>query len=100
MLTPGPLHRPSIGAYFASRSFPSTPSHTASSSSTGLNIYAVPALVSLVLLSIETIYLFFCLPETRGYKSRSNGSGATEEKEVKEVMVKRESVEVRQARLN
>lgn len=37
-----------------------------------LNIYAVPALITLVLLSVETLFLAAALPETRGI--RHNGA--------------------------
>ncbi|KAL7419582.1 hypothetical protein Q5752_005494 [Cryptotrichosporon argae] len=47
---------PSLGAYFASRSPPAL---------AGYNIYAVPALITLVLLILETVYLAAKLPETR-----------------------------------
>jgi hypothetical protein len=33
-----------------------------------LNVYAVPALLTLVLLAVETAFLFVALPETRGRK--------------------------------
>lgn len=53
---------PPIGAYFASQPVP------ASMRALGieLNIYAVPALITLVLLSAETLFLATALPETRG----------------------------------
>ncbi|KIJ70067.1 hypothetical protein HYDPIDRAFT_171977 [Hydnomerulius pinastri MD-312] len=53
---------PPIGAYFASQPVP------ASVDALGieLNIYAVPALITLVLLSAETLFLAATLPETRG----------------------------------
>lgn len=53
---------PPIGAYFASRPLP------ASFSAGGheVNVYATPALLSLVLLVVETIFLAVALPETRG----------------------------------
>jgi hypothetical protein len=99
---------PSIGAYFASRSLPTTasPNSPDKSSQPVLNVYAFPALVSLVLLCIETIYLYISLPETRGYKSRIGlkdlpqaSPGEEQKKEEKEGGVKRESVEVRKERL-
>lgn len=59
---------PPIGAYFASQPVP------ASVRALGieLNIYAVPAVITLVLLSIETLFLAVALPETRGMQR--NGS--------------------------
>jgi len=56
---------PPIGAYFASRPPP------ASFTSWGpeLNIYAVPAILTLVLLVAETIFLMVALPETRGKRA-------------------------------
>ncbi|KAI0723233.1 MFS general substrate transporter [Earliella scabrosa] len=53
---------PPIGAYFASRPLPS--SFTASGFE--LNVYAAPAALTLVLLTLETIFLVVALPETRG----------------------------------
>ncbi|KAG9218996.1 hypothetical protein CCMSSC00406_0001406 [Pleurotus cornucopiae] len=53
---------PPIGAYFASRPIPS------SMNTWGMeyNIYAAPALLTLVLLVAETAFLAYALPETRG----------------------------------
>ncbi|KAL1722423.1 major facilitator superfamily-domain-containing protein, partial [Schizophyllum commune] len=51
---------PPIGAYFASASFPHI------FSSIELNIYAVPAALTLVLLLVETAFIYVALPETRG----------------------------------
>ncbi|TFY67804.1 hypothetical protein EVG20_g3809 [Dentipellis fragilis] len=53
---------PPIGAYFASRPV------TALGSSLGLelNVYAAPAILTLVLLVAETAFLAVALPETRG----------------------------------
>ncbi|KAJ7276516.1 MFS general substrate transporter [Mycena haematopus] len=53
---------PPIGAYFASRPLP------ASMNTFGLelNPYAVPAAITVVLLVLETLFLIFALPETRG----------------------------------
>ncbi|THH32947.1 hypothetical protein EUX98_g1258 [Antrodiella citrinella] len=56
---------PPIGAYFASRPLPS--SFTASGIE--LNVYAAPALLTLVLLLLETIFLVVALPETRGKRA-------------------------------
>ncbi|KAI1795167.1 MFS general substrate transporter [Ganoderma leucocontextum] len=57
---------PPIGAYFASRPLP--PSFTASGFE--LNVYAGPAALTLGLLTLETIFLIFALPETRGKASQ------------------------------
>src|SRR3954470_14944787 len=52
---------PALGAYFASKDMASTfPALV----KWGLNPYSAPALLGLVLLAVETIYLFFALPET------------------------------------
>ncbi|TFK29399.1 MFS general substrate transporter [Coprinopsis marcescibilis] len=56
---------PPIGAYFASRPLPKSVSGLGFE----FNIYAVPALITLVLLVVETVFLFFALPETRGIKA-------------------------------
>lgn len=61
---------PPIGAYFASRPLP----HSMDSWGPELNIYAAPAILTLVLLVAETIFLMIFLPETRGksYTLKSN----------------------------
>lgn len=51
---------PPIGAYFASRPVPSN------SWGPELNIYATPAILTLILLVAETAFLVIALPETRG----------------------------------
>ncbi|KAF9646019.1 MFS general substrate transporter [Thelephora ganbajun] len=51
---------PPIGAYFASRPFPPNIIQGLE-----LNIYATPAVITLVLLILETIFLAVALPETR-----------------------------------
>ncbi|OCF43363.1 hypothetical protein I317_02801 [Kwoniella heveanensis CBS 569] len=67
---------PSLGAYFASKPLPVT------SNEKRYNMYALPAAVTLVLLLIETTYLYFALPETKGWKHASpptdqvNGRGS------------------------
>ena len=53
---------PPIGAYFSTRPLPDS----ANIFRTEVNIYAVPALLTLVLLSLETLFLIVALPETRG----------------------------------
>lgn len=52
---------PPIGAYFASR-----PVELGSSLGIELNVYAAPAILTLVLLLAETAFLHIALPETRG----------------------------------
>ncbi|KAH9482746.1 Major facilitator superfamily domain-containing protein 10 [Psilocybe cubensis] len=70
---------PPIGAYFASRPLPKS----FDSWGIGLNVYAIPAIITLVLLVAETAFLVVALPETRGKgfatakvneKSESNGT--------------------------
>jgi len=53
---------PPIGAYFASRPAPPT----FAGRQLDLNIYATPAIITLVLLTLECIFLIVFLPETRG----------------------------------
>ncbi|GAA5930104.1 uncharacterized protein JCM15063_004718 [Sporobolomyces koalae] len=63
---------PSLGAYFAARDW----FHLSSSPTIdlplvgpiGLNSYAVPAAITLALLTVETLYLTARLPETKGWK--------------------------------
>lgn len=57
---------PPIGAYFASRPLPKS----LSGWGPGLNVYAAPAILTLVLLVAETIFLAVALPETRGKGAR------------------------------
>lgn len=52
---------PPIGAYFASRPLP----HSMGTRGPELNIYALPAILTLILLVVETIFLVLFLPETR-----------------------------------
>ncbi|KIL00614.1 hypothetical protein PAXRUDRAFT_29695 [Paxillus rubicundulus Ve08.2h10] len=65
---------PPIGAYYASRPVP------ASMKALGieLNIYAVPAFITLVLLSAETLFLAFALPETRGTRPNEGSKSLRE----------------------
>lgn len=51
-----------LGAYFASRPLPPA----FNSWGVELNVYAVPAILTLVLLVLETLFLMVALPETRG----------------------------------
>ncbi|KAF9464450.1 MFS, DHA1 sub-family [Collybia nuda] len=53
---------PPIGAYFASRPLP----QSVGSWGPELNVYAVPAILTLILLVAETMFLAALLPETRG----------------------------------
>lgn len=53
---------PPIGAYFASRPAPLT----LAGRELHLNIYATPAILTLILLTLECIFLAVALPETRG----------------------------------
>lgn len=53
---------PPIGAAFASRPLPSS----LNTFGFDLNVYAAPAFLTLVLLTLETIFLIAFLPETRG----------------------------------
>ncbi|KAF8165249.1 MFS, DHA1 sub-family [Crassisporium funariophilum] len=57
---------PPIGAYFASRPLPPSLNRWGLE----LNVYAVPAFLTLVLLVAETIFLAVALPETRGKGAR------------------------------
>lgn len=59
---------PPIGAYFAKRPVPPS----LSPGGVELNVYAVPALLTLVLLSAETLFLMLALPETRGVVVKSS----------------------------
>ncbi|KAL4241897.1 MFS transporter superfamily protein [Abortiporus biennis] len=62
---------PPIGAYFASRPLPST----FRTSGFELNVYATPALITLILLLLETAFLVFALPETRGKRIQTTQNG-------------------------
>lgn len=52
---------PPIGAYFASKPLP----RSMNIEGIEFNVYAVPALLTLILLVLETVCLIFALPETR-----------------------------------
>jgi MFS family permease len=56
---------PPIGAYFASKPLPTSWNRWGIE----LNIYAAPAVLTLLLLAAETGFLIFALPETRGKAS-------------------------------
>ena len=53
---------PPIGAYFASKPLPKS----WNVEGIEFNVYAAPAILTLVLLVVETVFLIFALPETRG----------------------------------
>lgn len=55
---------PPIGAYFATKPLP--PSLAENTWLGDVNVYAAPALLTLVLLVVETVFLMVALPETRG----------------------------------
>lgn len=65
---------PPIGAYFASKPLPSS----LSNSGVDLNIYAVPAIITVILLVAETLFLAVALPETnyRGVPTNKVGNGS------------------------
>ena len=65
---------PPIGAYFASR-----PVALGASLGLELNVYAAPAILTLILLVAETAFLTIALPETRG-----KGPTSVPSKKVKE----------------
>lgn len=68
---------PPIGAYFASRPLPTS----FFLSKIELNVYATPAVLTLVLLLLETLFLVVALPETRGKRaSQHSGNGQTPKK--------------------
>ncbi|KAL1946878.1 hypothetical protein VTO73DRAFT_14982 [Trametes versicolor] len=63
---------PPIGAYFASRPLPAS----ITASGIEFNVYAVPALITVVLLTLETIFLVVALPETRGKRAQPSPAKA------------------------
>ena len=58
---------PPVGAYFAARPLPESWGYE-------LNIYAAPAVLTLVLLVAETIFLIVFLPETHSKAVRVGGA--------------------------
>ncbi|KZO98034.1 MFS, DHA1 sub-family [Calocera viscosa TUFC12733] len=66
---------PVLGAYFAQRPFPLT---IGPFKNADLNIYAAPAALTIVLLTVETIFLVFFLPETRGVIVPKTGASTKE----------------------
>ena len=65
---------PPIGAYFASR-----PVALGQHLGTELNVYAAPAILTLLLLVAETVFLAVALPETLGKKPTAQGSKESDE---------------------
>ncbi|KAL0568856.1 hypothetical protein V5O48_013122 [Marasmius crinis-equi] len=86
---------PPIGAYFSARPLPDS----ANIFRTELNIYAVPALLTLVLLTIETLFLVVALPETRGKGKAKNTKTETKKSSEKPKPTVKRSVEQRIALL-
>ncbi|KAH9951653.1 MFS general substrate transporter [Amylocystis lapponica] len=90
---------PPIGAYFASRPLPAS----ITASGFELNVYATPAMITVVLLVLETIFLAFVLPETRGKRAEKQSNGTTRKSAVKDSTTdktpKQESVQKRLATL-
>ena len=66
---------PPVGAYFASR-----PVALGQYLGTELNVYAAPAILTLVLLVAETVFLAVALPETRGRKPTVQSSKKTDDR--------------------
>lgn len=96
---------PSLGAYFASRPLPiSTPSRLPlpfpilGVNSIKLNSYAFPALITLVLLTVETAFLWWKLPETKGWLKEEEQEETGESKEGEKKVIR--SQEEREKRLN
>ncbi|KAF8621622.1 hypothetical protein AX15_007640 [Amanita polypyramis BW_CC] len=91
---------PPIGASFASQALPSS----ISGMGIDLNVYATPAIITLILLVLETIFLIVFLPETRGKvlhvdKGRAKKTDGGD-KENEPVSQTKASVEERIKRLN
>lgn len=66
---------PPVGAYFASR-----PVALGQYLGTELNVYAAPAILTLLLLVAETVFLAVALPETRGRKPTIQSSKKTDDR--------------------
>jgi MFS family permease len=66
---------PPVGAYFASR-----PVALGQYLGTELNVYAAPAILTLLLLVAETVFLAVALPETRGRKPTVQSSKKTDDR--------------------
>ncbi|CCM03151.1 uncharacterized protein FIBRA_05273 [Fibroporia radiculosa] len=67
---------PPIGAYFASQPLPSS----FIASGFELNVYATPAMITVILLVLETIFLAVALPETRGKRAQATSSDKSDSK--------------------
>ncbi|KAF7301776.1 MFS DHA1 sub-family [Mycena indigotica] len=77
---------PPIGAYFATRPLPSS----LNTWGLELNVYVVPAAITLILLLVETLFLIVALPETRGKRivsSTEKTNGASPSKPIKKASV-------------
>lgn len=95
---------PSIGAYFASRDLGKPLGIKPAATTTGAvaagrewNVYALPALISLVLLAVETLYIALRLPETKGFRKQDTSS--TKQKTAGSPVAVRESLASRKDRL-
>ncbi|KAH8830449.1 major facilitator superfamily domain-containing protein [Flagelloscypha sp. PMI_526] len=87
---------PPIGAYFATKNMP----QISNALGLELNIYAVPAAITLVLLILETLFLAIALPETRGQGAQSSSLPSPRKDGAKgESQKPKDSAEVRIARL-
>jgi MFS family permease len=71
---------PSLGAYFASRTMGRGSKVSLFGKEIALNGYAVPAAVTLILLTIETVYLAARLPETRWWQKEESEKELGDEK--------------------
>lgn len=86
---------PSIGAYFASRDLAKPLGGAVAGRE--LNVYATPAMISLVLLAVETLYIAARLPETKGYRKSQDQAGVDTKRQVQPTA--RESLASRKDRL-
>lgn len=72
---------PSVGAYLSQRAF--APGGVVQlpfwNREMRVNAYAVPAAMTLVLLLVETVYLWACLPESRGWQTGDNATAGADE---------------------
>lgn len=94
---------PSIGAWFASRDKDQVEAwiNKVVGGATTVNVYAVPALVALALLIVETGFLSWGLVETRSWKSTGPGQNRTASNDRPSAghAAKKEDVKVRKQRL-
>ncbi|KAM0786236.1 hypothetical protein ACM66B_007037 [Microbotryomycetes sp. NB124-2] len=90
---------PPLGAYFAAKTFGTGRRLQVFGQEIKLNVYAVPAAVTLALLVVETLLLAFRLPETKSWKQDRDVEESKEAQTAVQQRLTEEQVNIRLARL-